>query len=308
MEKNYVTFIEELRQMLLSATGMAEECIYFKEKDEYPPTTGDRLFLECSQNDDSKEVCALYVKELYDRYKKGALLTEICRDVIQEVRKVSQIGFLDKIKHIKEYERVKKDLFIRLLNVERNRNELKNAVYRVLGDIAFVLYLKIGEQDGCVTSMKIKEDVLNCWERECGKVFEDALLNTYFVSPPRIYCWEKMMFNYEYEGENFMSLLSEYKLNREAVGNCLSTSKRTNGAIAIFLPGVAQRIADLLEDSFYMVFTSIHEVMIHNDRFVDPEELRKVLAETVRDATPEEDFLTMYIYHYDRRTGLFSYS
>ncbi len=56
-----------------------------------------------------------------------------------------------------------------------------------------------------------------------------------------------------------------------------------------------------------MVFTSIHEVMIHNDRAVDVEELRNVLKETVQEATPEEDFLSYYIYHYNRESGKFTW-
>ena len=46
--------------------------------------------------------------------------------------------------------------------------------------------------------------------------------------------------------------------------------------------------------------------MIHNAATADPEDLRRVLEDTVRDTTPEEDFLTLNIYFYDRDTGLFS--
>ena len=44
------------------------------------------------------------------------------------------------------------------------------------------------------------------------------------------------------------------------------------------------------------MFTSIHEVMIHNAATAKPEDLRRVLEDTVRDTTPEEDFLTLNIY------------
>ena len=37
-------------------------------------------------------------------------------------------------------------------------------------------------------------------------MFQEAILNTYFMSPPRIYRWEQMIFNPEYEGESFMNL------------------------------------------------------------------------------------------------------
>ena len=98
--------------------------------------------------------------------------------------------------------------------------------------------------------------------------------------------------------ENFMNLLFDMSLKKDAIGNCLSTSVRTNGAVAVFLPGVG---------SFYMVFTSIHEVMIHSEDSADPRKLKEVLAETVEETTPEEDFLTYYVYHYNAETGQFSY-
>lgn len=74
------------------------------------------------------------------------------------------------------------------------------------------------------------------WGKDREVVFESALVNTYFISPPRIYHWEKMLFDKEYAGDNFMDILSQYKPNRGISGNCLSTEKRTNGAAAIFLP------------------------------------------------------------------------
>ena len=104
-----------------------------------------------------------------------------------------------------------------------------------------------------------------------------------------------------------MNLLFDLPLKKDAIGNCLSTSIRTNGAVAVFLPGVAQRLGHLLGGGFYMVFTSVHEVMIHSDDSAEPKKLKEVLAQTVEETTPEEDFLTYYIYHYDPQTGQFSF-
>ena len=168
------------------------------------------------------------------------------------------------------------------------------------------LYVHLGEAEGCTTSMKVKRPMIDLWEKAPDEVMEAALLNTYFISPPRIYCWEKMIFDPFYEGENFMDIMRDYPLRKDAVGNCLSTVKRTNGAVAVFLPGVAERLADLFQGGFYLVFTSIHEVMIHSEKTVDPKDLRRVLADTVRETTPEEDFLTFHIYYYDKDSGIFS--
>ena len=162
------------------------------------------------------------------------------------------------------------------------------------------------EKDRYILSTKVKKHFLEQWEKDPDIVFEAALVNTYFISPPRIYHWEKMLFDKEYRGDNFMDILGSYHPNKGISGNCLSTEKRTNGAAAIFLPGVARRLAELLESDLYLVFTSIHEVMVHSTDKVYPEELKEVLLDTVKKATPEEDYLTSSIYRYSRRTGEFS--
>ena len=197
-------------------------------------------------------------------------------------------------------------MFIRLINRKKYKRELSRAVYKVVGDVALVLYMKIGEQDGYTSSMKIRRECLERWQQDRDAVFEAALINTYFMASPRIYFWEKLMYNPEYDGECFMDLNRNFPLKRDKFGNCLSTVRRTNGAVAIFLPGVAARLARLLNTDFYMVFTSIHEVMIHNDRNVEPEDLKEVLQETIKSATPKEDYLTSRIYHYSRATHKFT--
>lgn len=97
----------------------------------------------------------------------------------------------------------------------------------------------------------------------------------------------------------------EMVMEKNSIGICLSTARRTNGAIAIFLPGVARRLAELLEGDYFIVFTSIHEVMIHSVERVYPEDLENVLRQTLQVATPKEDYLTSKIYRYSQETGDF---
>lgn len=183
---------------------------------------------------------------------------------------------------------------------------LKELVHHKIGDIALVVYYLAGEKEGYVLSAKIKKSFVEKWGKDADTVFEAALINTYFISPPRIYHWEKMLFDKTYEGDNFMDILGTYHPNKGIAGNCLSTEKRTNGAAAIFLPGVARRLSELLGSDLYLVFTSVHEVMVHNADVVYPEDLKEVLSDTLEKATPEEDYLTSSIYRYSRRSGEFS--
>lgn len=306
MEMTYESFVETLRSELLEATGYDEEMICYKQETEYPPTSGDRLLLKRQRNEEIMEVCALYVQDLFREYQNGWSMEAIVREIVERLDAIARSECFQRSRNLEDYDKIKEDLFIRLLNIEKNQVELEDCICRTIGDIALVLYARMGELNGSSASIKIKRHMLEKWEQEPKQVFEEALLNTYFISPPRIYCWEKLIFDPDYAGENFMNLLCDYKLKKDVLGNCLSTTIRTNGAVAIFLPGVAERIGQLMGGGFYMVFTSIHEVMIHNEKSADPEELKKVLEDTVNETTPPEDFLTYQIYHYDLETGSFS--
>ena len=306
MEKSFEEFVEEFRERLLKATGFGEGQIYYKKKDEFPPTAGDRLLVRRAESAGVAEVCALYVRDLYEECQNGRSMEVLIREVMRRLENLSRADLLEKARDLDDYDTIRKQLFIRLINKDKNEEELKECVFRTIGDIALVLYAGMGDVDGCTASMKVKQYMLRNWGKKADQVFEEALKNTGELSPPRIYCWEKLLLDSNYEGDNFMDVLTDYPIRRDAMGNCLSTTRRTNGAVAIFLPGVAERIARLMRGSFYMVFTSIHEVMIHNARFSDPEDLRCVLEDTVRYTTPKEDFLTYHIYYYDKETGTFS--
>ncbi len=83
-------------------------------------------------------------------------------------------------------------------------------------------------------SMKIHKSSLADWGMDEDEAYENALSNTYSLSPPRIYKWERLLFNPAYEGEDFMDMNYEENIVERNAGSCLSTSIRTNGAVAVF--------------------------------------------------------------------------
>lgn len=302
---NYEMFVEELKNKISAAINIPIENIEFsKDGDRFSPT-GDRLLVKFAEHDDAWEVCGLYTQELFKSYQNGSPFEEIIKEITDDLNRIKKADIYEKTRVIRDYEKTKPRLFIRLLNADKYSADLQDAVYKTLGDIALVLYMKVTECEGCVTSTKIRQGMLEQWGKECDEVFKEAILNTYFMSPPRIYRWEQMIFNPEYEGEEFMSHGTEEVISQDLIGNCLTTAKKTNGAVAIFYPGVAERFADVLDSDLYLVFTSVHEVMVHKADAVDAVDLSIILQDTLEEATPKEDFLTRKIYKYEKDTHRF---
>lgn len=307
MDKNYELFIEQLTNAIYETTDIPLENIKFVKKD-----GGDLLNIIFAEHDDDDdyEVYSIHVSELFTDYqngvKFGAIVNYFCKDIVN----AKNINIHHKIGELTNYETAKSRLFVRLINYDRNinilTNILQNVVYKTLGDIAFVVCAILDEREDNLISTKILKSMVKKWGKNEDDIFNEAIENTYRMSPPRFYILEKMLLNNNYSGDSFMDSDDTFQLNDRFVGNLLSTTRQINGAIAVFLPGVAEKISEMLKSDFYMVFTSIHEAMIHSTKSrVDPSDLKNVLKSTIAETTQARDYLTEKIYKYNRKAHKF---
>lgn len=299
MDKNYELFIEQLTNGIHNITDIPLENIKFTNKE------GDRLNITFAEHDDAYEVCSVRVDEVYKAYHEGAKLNAIVNYISNDVLHAKNYNIYDKTKTLIDYDTAKSRLFVRLLNCDRNSDILKNVVHKTLGDIALTVCAIVDNRENLI-STKILKSMVEKWRKTETDIFNEALENTYRATPPRIYKWEGVLCDESYAGESFMNDEDVCDLDKSFSGNILSTTRKTNGAVAVFLPGVAEKISELLDSDFYMIFTSIHEVMIHSTGSgVDLKDLKLVLQDTLREATPSSDYLTSRIYKYNRRTHKF---
>lgn len=300
MDKNYELFIEQLTNGIHNITDIPLENIKFTNKE------GDRLNITFAEHDDAYEVCSVHVEELYVAYQNGIRLNTIVDYICSDVPHAKSIYVYDKTKELMDYDTAKSRLFVRLINYDRNADILRDVVHKTLGDIVFTVYAIVDENEFGIVSTKVLKSMVKKWDKNEDDIFNEAIKNTYRATPPRIYKWEGVLCDESYAGESFMNDEDVCDLDKSFNGDILSTTRKTNGAIAVFLPGVAEKISEMLNSDFYMVFTSIHEVMIHSTGSgVDPKNLKLVLRDTLLGVTPSSDYLTEKIYKYNRKTHKF---
>lgn len=272
---DYKKFVEELVKEIGKETGFRVEFCAADEEE-----TQDCMNVYTNENGKLR----LLTEKIYCKMKtEGKTLSEVVQAVKQSTDDFLKMGISGKLKPLQCYEQVKDKLFIRLLNVEKNKEELGNSLYKQNGEIALTLYMKISNEDGKLTSCKVPLSYVEKWPVKKETVFEEAMKNTMSMMPPRVCELLKLVLNPAYEGEDIYA--SDYIPEKGGIGNCMSTSSKTNGA-----------------DGLYLVFTSVHEVMIHDEESVEPENLKTILEETIEEAIPEEDVLTRHIYHYDLKS------
>ena len=132
MQKDYETFVEKLEIGIYEATGIPRENISFeKEGGRFAPV-GDRLLVKFAEHDDAWEVCGLYTQELFKSYQNGSPFEEIIKEITDDLNRIKKADIYEKTRVIRDYEKTKPRLFIRLLNADKYSADLQDAVYKLL--------------------------------------------------------------------------------------------------------------------------------------------------------------------------------
>ena len=185
-----------------------------------------------------------------------------------------------------KYEGIKDRLIIRPLNYDINESKVEGCVYKRVDDIALTVYAIVldDRENGILNTIKIPLEVVETWEGVTPEeVYTNALENTAKYYNPRLYT---DIFNIESAPFKECALMSNgytvKELSPDTVA-LLTTDRKTNGAIAAFIPGTLERISELYGDSdFYIAFTSIHEAMTHKKGSIKPESIKRNVTETNR--------------------------
>ncbi|MDO4296724.1 MAG: DUF5688 family protein, partial [bacterium] len=106
-----------------------------------------------------------------------------------------------------------------------------------------------------------------------------------------------------YEKGAFMAMGNQQTLGKMATP-VLTSTVRTNGAIVAWYPGVKEKLAEMFGESFYLVFTSIHEARIHAKSVTNPREILRMLKR-VNAAFEKDEILSRKVWLYEKETGKF---
>lgn len=300
-KKNPEGFTEELRRCLHEMLGGAyqtEVSLVRKNND----VRKQVLFV---RQENSDCVPCFYMDELYASYCEGENepglaehITDIVRNECEAVKKQA--------KQYLEDEWIKEHLFLRLIKTEENRSWLEEGVYVEYLDLAAVFYVVTEESEDGVKSYQLPKHV---WETlELGtaeEYFPKVLENTRRLFPERVFGLEAAPFGYLLYEESVEALLNgTQKLypNRLYV---VTNHRKVNGAGAVLYPELLKRFGEGFGGDFYVIPSSVHEVLLLKDTEAeDTERLNAAVREVNEQKVAPEEVLSDHVYHYSAEAGL----
>ena len=248
----------------------------------------------------------IYIDGFYQQYQEGRKIDEIVGDIADaRIEHDSQIQAEEITHNLMNYEIVKDKLEICICDTEENREHLQGLVHTEHGDFSATYHVRISEivQDGLVASAAVTPQFLEVWGISLSQLHQDALKSDIQKTPQfvdMIDMMESLM-----TGENPKNLLETgEKVSPDGMGMyCLTNSERMDGASLILQDGLMQQIEGIVGGNFYVLPSSIHEVMVVPDNGqLELRELSAMVYNINRTEVDPQDRLSDSVQYYDAET------
>lgn len=239
-----------------------------------------------------------YMDDMFERYSQGedlgSLMTELANQYsfAKDMPKPPEVDL--------SWDNVKDKLTVRLLEKKRNREFLSTMPYVSVGHgLAIIADINMGEDRGGDWRIAINNNVLESLGVDKERLFSDAMSNAKIYDPPTLVDMTNALFSQE--KNNLLD--REEPIAPEDLGGMyvLTNSTGSLGAAALFYPDVKEKAAELMGSDYYILPSSVHEVILVPDNpSIDAKDLCKMVKEANRTVVEEKDILSDNVYHYSR--------
>lgn len=236
----------------------------------------------------------IYLDSYYREYLDGRSLRGIC-DQILECCEDSDFEEHFDVDFFREPERVRPTVAYRLINYEKNRELLQEIPHLPFLDLAVIFYSLLTDTPVGHATVLIRNSHLELWGKNTSWLYEAAKENTEKLLPKRLVSMEDMIYE-----------LSEGKQEPEYAGvpmYVLTNSRKSFGAACLLYDGVLGECFRRLEESYYLIPSSVHEVILIPASAVgDSRELCTLVQEMNRTQVRSTEVLSDTVYLYSEET------
>lgn len=222
---------------------------------------------------------------------------------LEEIKELAKIRLSEEAKDLTSImenileKEIQENIFLRLINYEKNKDWLQKLPHRKFLNLAVVYYI---EREN-VSSYDYIVNINNALFRELQMTEEElyqlALRNSMQKKKAEIQRIQDMM-------PKCLWCLFGITEEPEVPMYVLTNENKKYGASCLLYENVLKELAEQVEDDLYILPSSIQEVVVIPKSFVsDMERLKELVKEVNQDMVQEEEVLGDSVYCYDRENN-----
>ncbi len=238
----------------------------------------------------------IYLEEYYRQFQNGISVEDIVQSVLNVYHEV-KFDHSWQVHTVKDFGSMGSKIVYKIINAKKNETLLKNIPYITYLDFAIVFYILFEADEFGTANIPITYDLMNLWGVTSEVVQQCAFQNTPKLLPASFKPM-KLVID-ELMGTNFHS-----EKPAEELMYVLSNSLRSFGAGCMLYDGILEEIGENIGESFYILPSSIHEIIIVPESNSPCEtHLSEMVAEINQTQLDEEDVLSDRVYYYNLENG-----
>ncbi len=252
-----------------------------------------------------------YLNYYYEDYLEHGDLDKVLNLILTSYKEQPQLKTID-ISFFTDFEKVKKNIAYKIVNFERNRELLSEIPHIPYLDLAIVFFCLMNhEYFGNATTL-IRNQHLELWQITDRELYQLAIENTPRLLPHHFLSMHDLLNDPELlsnlpedvilqSSDNSESDCDENQSHVESPMYVLSNQSKCFGASTILYLNLLEEIAEQFHSSFYLLPSSIHEVILVPDS--SPSKLKdysNMVHEVNTNHVPDDEILSDHAYFYNK--------
>lgn len=236
----------------------------------------------------------IYIQQYYEKLKEGTSFSDVFKQILDTYHQYRPMENID-TSFFSDFEHVKSNIVYKLIHYEQNKELLSNIPHIPFLDLAIVFYYLVATTDCGTATILIQNPHLQFWNTDTETLYALAKENTPSLLSP---CFEKLT--------NILSeMMDEFPPEKEELFSLpmyvLTNKNRFLGAGCILYDNLLANWANKLSCDFYIIPSSIHEVLvIPADDSMTKEYFGEMIQEVNTTQLSPEEVLSDHVYFYDR--------
>lgn len=263
---------------------------------------------------DEKITPNIYLNSYYENYLSGESIEDIVDEIIKIYEDTMEEGEREALCIQYEFSEMKSCIVFRLVNFNKNTKLLNEIPHIHFLDLAITFHCLVKDNEDGIGTIRITNEHIEHWNITLEELTEIARINTPNLLPASIRSMNDVILdilNKEMETQDLgnssndeneiENMLNQMKQDTAHDMYVLSNTKGINGASCLLYPEVVKELADELNTDFYLLPSSIHEIILVKDNGqIDKNALREMVLDVNDTQVADEEILSDSIYFYSR--------
>lgn len=195
-------------------------------------------------------------------------------------------------------EEFRNGLFIQMVNAARNPGLVEGTIHDSMEDMAAIVRCKVATEEGAVYSFRVTKESLGLFLMTESEVLMQAYQNT-----------AGQEFRLRNVGDILREMMEKDRMPQEMIEETfsqkaplyvLTNPEQLNGANVMVCPETLHKVYEELGEPYYVLPSSIHEVMVVKEsEGMDVGQMKQTVREVNESTVSPEELLSFQVFRYD---------